>query len=241
MSVLLSVNIDHVATLRNARGGTLPDPVDAAIIAVKAGANGITVHLREDRRHIRDADAHQLYNVLTVPLNLEMACTEEMVAIACAMKPAKCTLVPERRQELTTEGGLDVLGQQAVLTDSIKRLRSADIVVSLFVTADLAQIEASHAVGANMVELHTGAYADAPTDAIRQVELDKLIAAGQLTVKLGMRLNAGHGLTTLNVGPVAAIPHMEELNIGHSIMARAIMVGLTQAVQELMQAINVTD
>ena len=238
MSVTLSVNIDHIATLRNARGGTLPDPTEGALLAIQAGAHGITAHLREDRRHIRDSDIHQLKEVITVPLNLEMAATPEMVAIALAVMPPKCTLVPERRQELTTEGGLDVLANQAFLTAQIAQLKQAGIMVSLFVAPDAAQIAASQAVGADMIELHTGPYADASTPAQQQAELLKLQQAGHQVIDLSMRLNAGHGLNTQNVAPMVAIPNMEELNIGHSIMARAILVGLPQAITELLAAMH---
>jgi pyridoxine 5-phosphate synthase len=237
MSVTLSVNIDHIATLRNARGGLLPDPVEGALLAVQSGAHGITAHLREDRRHVRDSDIHRLKDALTVPLNLEMAATEEMIAIACALKPPKCTLVPERRQELTTEGGLDVAAQVSALTPQIARLKQAGILVSLFVTPDEAQLAASHAVGADMVELHTGPYAEATTT--MATECQRLTVAAHQAAALGLRLNAGHGLATHNVRPIAQLPHMEELNIGHSIMARAIMVGLPVAVQELLTGMAV--
>jgi pyridoxine 5-phosphate synthase len=238
MSVTLSVNIDHIATLRNARGGTLPDPLAGALLAIKAGAHGITAHLREDRRHIRDHDIHQLKDKITVPLNLEMAATDEMVNIALAVKPAKCTLVPERRQELTTEGGLEVIAHQKELTDTIAQLRQAGILVSLFVTPDAAQIAASQAVGADMIELHTGPYTEALTEAQQLAELHKLQQASQQVVRLGMRLNAGHGLTVTNVPPIVVIPAMEELNVGHSIMADAIMLGLPQAVKNLLHVMH---
>jgi pyridoxine 5-phosphate synthase len=220
----LSVNIDHIATLRNARGGLLPNPIEGALLAVAQGAAGITAHLREDRRHIKDADIADLKAALTVPFNLEMAATPEMV--------------PERRAELTTEGGLDVVGQRQGLKAITQQLQQAGIVVSVFITPDAEQVEASAAIGANMIELHTGPYADAITLAQNQHELQRIQQASQQGVVLGLRLNAGHGLATANVAPVAQIPHMEELNIGHSIMARAIMVGLPTAITELLTAMQ---
>jgi pyridoxine 5-phosphate synthase len=234
----LSVNIDHIATLRNARGGLLPNPIEGALLAVAQGAAGITAHLREDRRHIKDADIADLKAALTVPFNLEMAATPEMVRIAVATQPYKCTLVPERRAELTTEGGLDVVGQRQGLKAITQQLQQAGIVVSVFITPDAEQVEASAAIGANMIELHTGPYADAITLAQHQHELQRIQQASQQGVVLGLRLNAGHGLATANVAPVAQIPHMEELNIGHSIMARAIMVGLPTAITELLTAMQ---
>jgi pyridoxine 5-phosphate synthase len=236
--ITLSVNIDHIATLRNARGGAYPDPLSGALLAIKAGAAGITAHLREDRRHIRDADVAALKAQLTVPFNLEMAATPEMVAIACHTRPGKCTLVPERRQELTTEGGLDVAHQQAELAPIIQQLREAHIVVSLFVTPNEDQIQASKAVGADMVELHTGPYAEAISAYTIHTELHRLQQASQLAQTLGLRLNAGHGLTVANVGPIARLPYMEELNIGHSIMAQAVMEGLPNAVTAMLAAMH---
>jgi pyridoxine 5-phosphate synthase len=221
----LGVNIDHVATLRNARGGTHPDPVDAALAALAAGADGITLHLREDRRHIRDDDLARLSAAITAPINLEMAATDEMVAIACAARPHACCIVPERRAEITTEGGLDAAGQRETLRPLIARLRDAGIRVSLFIDPDPAQLHAAADLGAPVVELHTGAYAEG-----RQHELARLIEAAALTAKLGLECHAGHGLTYANVQPVAALPQVRELNIGHFLIGQAILHGLAQTV-----------
>jgi pyridoxine 5-phosphate synthase len=234
--VTLGLNIDHIATLRNARGGTLPDPIAGALMAQNMGVQGITAHLREDRRHIKDADMWALKQQLHARLNMEMAPTDEMVALACQLQPYMCTLVPERRQELTTEGGLDVFGHHARLTQVIQQLTAANIKVSLFILPDPAQIVASQQVGSHYIELHTGPYADAPDDASRYHAWQALFAGAQQAHELGMGVNAGHGLTVANVGPIAALPHMQELNIGHSVMAHALMVGLPTALQALMQA-----
>ncbi|WP_413729646.1 pyridoxine 5'-phosphate synthase [Sodalis sp. RH22] len=232
-ALLLGVNIDHIATLRNARGTAYPDPVQAAFIAEQAGADGITVHLREDRRHITDRDVRLLRETLHTRMNLEMAVTDEMVAIACATRPDFCCLVPEKRQEVTTEGGLDVAGQRAKMADAVARLAAAGIQVSLFIDADEAQIAAAAAVGAPYIEIHTGAYADAANDHARQVEYERIRQAAVYAAGLGLKVNAGHGLTYHNVQPIAALPQMHELNIGHAIIGRAVMSGLAGAVAEM--------
>ena len=233
----LGINIDHVATVRQARRTYEPDPVWAAALAELGGADGITVHLREDRRHIQDRDLRLLRETVTVKLNLELACAEEVIDIACQVKPPQATLVPENRQEVTTEGGLDVLGQQERLKRSIDRLKAAGIVVSLFLDAEPRQIDAGRQLGADAVELHTGQYALAAPGAPEEAELKKLIEGAKEIVERGMTLHAGHGLTYRNVQPIAQIPQMSELNIGHSIVARAIMVGFQQAVREMKQLI----
>jgi len=217
----LGVNIDHVATIRNARGGAHPDPVAAAIAAVAAGADGITLHLREDRRHIRDADLERMMAEISAPVNLEMAATEEMVRIACRARPHAVCLVPERRAEVTTEGGLNVAGQDNTLRPVVRALTDAGIRVSLFIDPDSRQLEASAAIGAAVVELHTGAYAEGHAG-----ELERLTAAAALTAQLGLECHAGHGLTYDNVGPVAALPQVMELNIGHFLIGQAIFDGL---------------
>jgi len=221
----LGVNVDHVATIRNARGGPHPDPFAAALIAVGAGADGITVHLREDRRHIRDADLERIAGASEIRLNFEMAATDEMVGIASRLRPAACCLVPERRTEVTTEGGLDAAGQAATLGPRIRALRDAGIRVSLFLDPDAAQLHAAHALGAEVVELHTGAYAEG-----RPGELDRLRAAAALTAEIGLECHAGHGLTYANVRPVAILPQVEELNIGHFLIGQAIFDGLANVV-----------
>ena len=233
MRSLLGVNIDHVATLRQARGGIEPDPVAAAAIAELAGADGITVHLREDRRHIQDRDVRLLRETVQTSLNLEMAATLEMVEIACEIKPETATLVPEKRQELTTEGGLDVEGQGNVLADRIAQLQAAGIGVSLFVDPDPVQVERSAVLMADAIEIHTGTYCNARGYVQRSAELDKIAAAMELGHTLGLQVNAGHGLNYNNVQPVAALGGIAEFNIGHSIMARAILVGLERAVREM--------
>ncbi len=232
----LGVNIDHVATLRQARQTVEPDPVAAAALVELAGADGITVHLREDRRHIQDRDVRLLRETVRTHLNLEMAATDEMVAIALDVKPDYVTLVPERREEVTTEGGLDIVGQVPRMTDVVSQLQGAGIPVSLFIDPNPAQIEASEAVQAQFIELHTGAYAEAKGEQ-QQRELDLLIQGSKLAIEAGIRVNAGHGLTYWNTHPVACIQGMEELNIGHSIMSRAILVGLDRAVREMQQLI----
>ncbi len=229
----LGVNIDHVATIRQARGGREPDPVWAAALAELGGADGITVHLREDRRHIQDRDLRVLRETVGTRLNLELAVAPEMLEVALAVRPDQVTLVPERREELTTEGGLDVVGQFDRVAAAVERLRSAGIDVSLFVDPSPAQVEASAGAGVGAVELHTGRYADATTAEGRSGELGSLRGAGARAVALGLHLHAGHGLNYTNVGPVAAIAGMRELNIGHSIVSRAVFVGLERAVREM--------
>ena len=234
----LGVNIDHVATVRNARGGVHSDPVRAACEAVEAGADGITAHLREDRRHIRDHDIAAL-KALPVPLNLEMAATDEMVAIALATAPHAACLVPEKREERTTEGGLDIVGGRAHLSPRIAALREAGIRVSLFVEPDEAVMEAAFALGAPVVELHTGRYCEAAVagDADRVgAELDRIVRAARHGAGLGLEIHAGHGLTLDSVGPVAAIPQIRELNIGHALIAESIFVGLALAVRDMRAA-----
>jgi pyridoxine 5-phosphate synthase len=233
----LGVNIDHVATVREARKTNEPDPVWAASLAELGGADGITLHLREDRRHIQERDLHLLRQTVTVKLNLELACDDEVLRIACEAKPYQATLVPERREEVTTEGGLDAAGQRSRVGDAVKRLRDAGIVVSLFLDPDPRQIDAAAALGAEAVELHTGAYAHASAKFTADRELEALQQAAGRIVDAGLTLHAGHGLTYRNVKPIAAIPNMNELNIGHSIIARAIMVGLEQAVRDMKRLI----
>lgn len=237
----LGVNVDHVATVRNARGGAYPDPVRAALLAVEAGADGITAHLREDRRHIRDADMAALKAALTVPLNFEMAATDEMVAIAIATRPHAACLVPEKREERTTEGGLDIIGGRAHLAPRIRALAEAGIRVSLFVEPEPAVMEAAKALGAPVVELHTGSYCEAavagdPAEIER--ELARIRRAADHGAGIGLEIHAGHGLTTESVGPVAAIPQIRELNIGHALIADAIFVGLPQAVRDMRAAME---
>lgn len=232
--IRLGINIDHVATLRNARGGTHPDPVRAALEAAKHGADGVTAHLREDRRHIRDEDMRRLKAALTIPLNFEMAATDEMVSFASALRPHACCLVPERRQEVTTEGGLDVAGQKDALAPKIRRLQAAGIRVSLFIDPDAAQIHAAAALNAPVIELHTGAYAEDPSEGA----LTRLQDAADLAGALGIELHAGHGLTTANVGAIARLPGLKELNIGHFIVGEAIFVGLGQVIADMRHAIE---
>ncbi|MCU9950534.1 pyridoxine 5'-phosphate synthase [Pseudomonas sp. PDM13] len=231
--VLLGVNIDHVATLRQARGTRYPDPVKAALDAEEAGADGITVHLREDRRHIQERDVRVLKEVMQTRMNFEMGVTEEMLAFAEEIRPEHVCLVPETRQELTTEGGLDVAGQEARIKAAVERLARLGSEVSLFIDADPAQIEASHRVGAPAIELHTGRYADAHTLEEAARELQRIREGVALGLKLGLVVNAGHGLHYHNVEPVAAIPGINELNIGHALVAHALFVGFKQAVVEM--------
>ena len=230
----LHVNIDHVATLRNARGTSYPDPVQAARICLDAGAHGITAHLREDRRHIRDADVEALRRVVSSTFNLEMASTDEMVAIAVRVRPNVVTLVPERREERTTEGGLDVVAGGSALGERVKRLQGAGIKVSLFIAADTRQIEASHAMGVEQIELHTGEYAHAAGRA----EVRSLAQGAALAKGLGLEVAAGHGLTRDNVVELVRIPQIEELNIGHAIIADAVFLSLEGAVKAMAQAIS---
>ncbi len=230
----LGVNVDHVATVRNARGGGHPDPFAAALIAVGAGADGITVHLREDRRHIRDDDLHRIAGCPEIVLNFEMAATDEMVALACKLRPHACCLVPERREEVTTEGGLDAAGQAAALRPKVQALRDAGIRVSLFLDPDEAQLRAARDLQAEVVELHTGAYAEG-----RAGELDRLRDGARMLHALGLECHAGHGLTYGNVAAIAALPEVMELNIGHFLIGQAITDGLANVVgtmRALMQA-----
>ncbi|SUB81804.1 Pyridoxine 5'-phosphate synthase [Pragia fontium] len=231
--LLLGVNIDHIATLRNARGTQYPDPVQAAFIAEQAGADGITIHLREDRRHITDRDVKVLSQTIQTRMNLEMAVTDEMVDIACDIKPAFCCLVPEKRQEVTTEGGLDVAGQLDKMTLAVERLVDAGIAVSLFIDADHRQIDAAVSVGATYIEIHTGCYADAKSELERASELQRIAHAATYAAGKGLKVNAGHGLTYHNVQAIAALPEIYELNIGHAIIGRAVMTGLHSAVVEM--------
>lgn len=238
LRVNLGVNIDHVATLRNARGGILPDPVMAAQVAEANGATGITAHLREDRRHIRDNDLHALKTVLKTRLNMEMANTPEMVSIALSLKPYMVTLVPERRQELTTEGGLDVIPNFDALHESIQALQKANILVSLFIDADLQQVEMSGKTCARFIELHTGPYCEAFDSPEQPKKLAKLMDAAAHAVKLGIEVNAGHGLNYENVGPILALPGLVELNIGHSIISEAVFTGLGPAVRRMKDLLS---
>ena len=234
----LGVNIDHVATVRQARMTNEPDPVWAATLAELGGADGITLHLREDRRHIQDRDLHLLGQTVAVKLNLELACNDEVIDIACQARPYQATLVPERREEVTTEGGLDVAGNPGRVADAVKRLQDAGIVVSLFLDPDPAQLADAPATGATAVELHTGAYAHAAANFSMDAELGTLREAAAQVRAAGLTLHAGHGLTYRNVRPIAAIPDMCELNIGHSIISRAIMVGLEQAVRDMKRLVS---
>ena len=233
----LGVNIDHVATVRNARGAGYPDPVRAGLLAAEAGADGITAHLREDRRHITDGDIARLAAELTIPLNLEMAATDEMLAIALRHKPHAACIVPEKREELTSEGGLDAAGQFARLAPLVAQLRDAGIRVSLFIEPDARQIDAAIRLGAPVVELHTGRYAELDGEA-RTAELRRLSDAAALAAKNGIEVHAGHGLTFDNVGPIAAIPQVRELNIGHFLVGEALFVGLGEAVRRMREAMD---
>jgi pyridoxine 5-phosphate synthase len=231
--ILLGVNIDHVATVRQARGTRYPDPVHAAMLAEEAGADAITLHLREDRRHIQNRDVEVIQQVLLTRMNLEMAVTESMLGIAENIAPQDCCLVPERREELTTEGGLDVAGQPSRIAEASARLGAAGIAVSLFIDPDTRQVEAAAKTGAPKVEIHTGRYADAATDGQRQVEWERIVAAVRCGAEAGLHVNAGHGLTYHNVKPIAAIAAIRELNIGHAIVARALFAGFREAVAEM--------
>jgi pyridoxine 5-phosphate synthase len=234
----LSVNIDHVATLRQARRGQHPDPIAAAILAELAGADGIIVHLREDRRHIQDRDLELLRQILKTRLNLEMANTEEIMQIALRVKPDFVTFVPERREELTTEGGLNVQANPGALKKNIQRLKNGGIPASLFIDTDPLQVEASHQVGAAFVEIHTGRYSDAPNEESRQNEFARIVQAIQQAHRLELRVNIGHGLDYQNVLPFTDIPQIEDYSIGHSIIARAVLVGLDRAVREMKNLIQ---
>lgn len=229
----LGVNIDHIATLRNARGTQYPDPVHAAAIAEKAGADGITIHLREDRRHITDRDVELLSQTIETRMNLEMAVTEEMINIATRIKPAFVCLVPEKREEVTTEGGLDVIGNKTSVFSGVAKLQEAGIQVSLFIDADEQQIEAAHESGAEFIEIHTGHYANLTHEPAIQAELEKLTHGIEYAHQLGLKVNAGHGLHYHNVKPIAAIAPLIELNIGHAIIARAAFDGLEKAVKDM--------
>ena len=227
----LGVNIDHVATVRNARGGAHPDPVRAALAAQAAGADGITAHLREDRRHIRDQDIHDLRQAISLPLNFEMAATEEMVSIACDVKPNAACIVPERREEVTTEGGLAVAGREAALAPLFARIKASGIRLSLFIEASEVEIRAAAAVGADIIELHTGRYCH--DEAGRAQELARIASAAELADLLGLECHAGHGLDYVTVGPIAAIPQMQELNIGHFLMGESLFVGFDAAIARM--------
>jgi pyridoxine 5-phosphate synthase len=234
----LAVNVDHVATLRQARMGIEPDPVTAAALGELAGAEGITIHLREDRRHIQDRDLEMLRGTVKTKLNLEMAATQEMVRIALKVKPEQVTLVPEKRQELTTEGGLDVIVHAKLISDAVKRLRDGGIVVSLFVDPNQEQVKAANKTGADFIEIHTGAYAEAIGWPAQERELEAIDTAIKLARKVGLGVNAGHGLNYVNIKALAAIGGIEEYNIGHSIIARAMLVGLDRAVKDMVELIK---
>lgn len=236
--MLLGVNIDHVATLRQARGTRYPDPAHAAQIAEQAGADSITIHLREDRRHIQERDVRVLKETLLTPMNLEMAVTDDMLTFAETIKPEFCCLVPEKREELTTEGGLDVKGQIDRIKESCQRLSEADIRVSLFIDADEDQIQAAADVAAPYIEIHTGHYADAIDEKSAIAELKKIIHSVEFAHNIGLKVNAGHGLSYNNVSQIAAIPQILELNIGHSIISRAVLSGLHEAVREMKRLIK---
>ena len=231
----LYINIDHIATIRQARRGAEPDPVEGAILCEQAGADGITAHLREDRRHMQDDDIERLATRVTTVLNLEMACTDEMLGIAERIRPHAVTLVPERREEVTTEGGLDVLHDHGRIADGISRLNALGIRTSLFIAPDLRAVDKSRALGTAAIELHTGQYAHGSRD---PKTLQALREAASHGASIGLAIHAGHGLTVENVGPVAAIPEVEELNIGHSVVSRAVFVGLVSAVRELRAAMD---
>lgn len=234
----LGVNIDHVATVRQARRDPEPDPIHAAVICELAGAHGITVHLRGDRRHIIDRDLRLLREVVKIKLNLEMAATDEMIGIALEVGPDQITLVPEKREELTTEGGLDVASQVDYLKDAVARLDGGGIPVAMFIDADPDQIAASKQVGAFAIELHTGTYANCKSEVEQAAELEKLIEGGRQAVALGLRVHAGHGLTYRNVLPMKQIPELHEVNIGHNIVARAVLVGLDRAVRDMLELLK---
>ena len=234
----LGVNIDHVATVRQARRASEPDPVHAAVLAELGGAHGITVHLRADRRHIHDRDVEILRSTVKTRLNVEMAATQEMVRIALTIKPDQVTLVPERREELTTEGGLDVVLNSVQLKPVVRTLHEGGIRVSLFVDPDLEQVKESHRIDAQAVEINTASWADARDDKAREAALRRTVDAARLARRLGLQVHAGHGLTYGNVGPIAGISELSELNIGHSIVARAVLVGMERAVREMLDAMR---
>jgi pyridoxine 5-phosphate synthase len=233
----LAINIDHIATLRNARGGVVPDPVKAALVCEEAGAVGIVCHLREDRRHIKDDDVRRLRSLIKKKLDLEMAANEEIIGIAIKTKPDLVTLVPERRLELTTEGGLDVVAQKKYLSEVVKQFRQNNISVSLFVDPTEAQIRASADIGTDMIEIHTGEYADAKTESESKKQFQRIQDAAKLGKSLNLGVNAGHGLDYENVAAVAAIREIDEMSIGHAVIVRALFVGLDQAVREMMKLV----
>jgi pyridoxine 5-phosphate synthase len=235
--IRLGVNIDHVATVRQARRAREPDPIAAAVLATLGGADGITIHLREDRRHIQDRDLRLLRETVTTRLNLEMATVDEIIQLAVALKPDEVTLVPEKRQELTTEGGLDILTHQAPVRSAIDRLQAVGIHVALFLDPDEEQIAAAHRSGANAIEIQTASYSEAKGEVNVLKELEKLRAAARYATELGLRIHMGHGLNYWNVQPIVQIPGVEELNIGHSIVSRAVLVGMEQAVRDMKQVI----
>jgi pyridoxine 5-phosphate synthase len=238
MAARLGVNIDHVATVRQARRAPEPDPIQAAVLAELGGADGITVHLRHDRRHIQDRDVEILRQVVKTRLNVEMAATQEMLRLALTVKPEQVTLVPERREELTTEGGLDVVLNSVQLRPVVKTLAEAGIEVSVFVDTDFEQVKEAHKIDARAVEINTAAYCDARDARTREAALRRVIDAARLGRKLGLQVHAGHGLTYQNVGAIAAIPEITELNIGHNIVARAVLVGMERAVREMVEAMR---
>ncbi len=235
--IKLGVNIDHVATLRQARMGIEPEPVMAAKIAEKAGADGITIHLREDRRHIQDKDVYDIKKVISIPLNLEMACSDDIINIARDVIPNTCTIVPEKRQEITTEGGLDAAGQYDLVADTVKRLHEKNIKVSLFIEPDKLQIDAAKKMGAEYIEIHTGLYANTE-GAEQQQELIRIKEAAAYAHSIGLIVNAGHGLNYTNTQNIAAVPYMYEFNIGHSIISRAVFTGLDEAVKEMIKIVK---
>ncbi len=238
MAALLGVNIDHVATLRQARGTSYPDPVSAALICEQAGAEGITLHLREDRRHIQDADVYRMRKALKTRMNLEIAVTDEMIEIAKNVKPHHICFVPEKREEVTTEGGLDVVGHFEDVRKATQELTVIGCDVSLFIDADFAQIDAAVACGVPTIEIHTGAYADAETPEQQQAELERIVKGAEYAASKGLVVNAGHGLHLENVTPIAQIPQIHELNIGHSIIADAVFIGLAEAVKQMKAVIK---
>lgn len=234
----LAINVDHIATLRNARGETQPDPVTAALIAEQAGADGIVVHLREDRRHIKERDVRLLRELITTKLDLEMAATDEIISIACDIGPELATIVPEKRMELTTEGGINVIDNISHLKDAISELHNADIEVSLFIEPDINQIDAAVEIGSDFIEIHTGAFANSVSEEEMFDELDRIRIAAKHAKKLGLGVNAGHGLNYLNIKVFREISEIDEVSIGHAIIARAVLVGMNQAVKEMIDLIN---
>lgn len=235
--IKLGVNIDHVATLRQARMGIEPEPVVAAKIAERAGADGITLHLREDRRHIQDKDVYDIKGVISIPLNLEMACSDDIINIAIDIMPNTCTIVPERRQEITTEGGLDAVGQYEVVSSTVHKLQEKGIKVSLFIEPDIKQIEAAKSMGADFIEIHTGLYSNTK-GCMQMQELNRITEAAIYANSLGLIINAGHGLNYTNTQNIVKIPHIYELNIGHSIISYAVFFGLEQAVKNMIEIVK---